>query len=194
MFHEDDIGIADGSGDPVALALIKRQAIVILVHHRSAIEFERGLSGKHKRLALRHRQCRGVGHVSVKGDACARHIFVKARMNVEGRRFGFAVAGNNIAVIVADQEARSGNLAEGIAIGIDQKQVIVAWKQRREMVADALMHSQTRRGPEAGRQIPPRLHYLIAVDRGAVVAQFAVCGLQGGASIAERMGHDGCLR
>ena len=58
-------------------------------------------------------------------------VLVHAGMDEEGGRLGHAVAGDDIAVEVADQQARRGDLAEGPAIGVHQEQVVAAGHHER---------------------------------------------------------------
>ena len=38
--HEDDVRVAQGGGDAVALGLVQREALVVLVHLRPAVELQ----------------------------------------------------------------------------------------------------------------------------------------------------------
>ena len=118
-----------------------------------------------QRLAFEHGQRGSVRHVCVKGGAAGRAAQMQARMNIERGRFRHAVAFNHVAVKIADQQRRRGDLGKRHAVGIDQKQIIPARHDKGKMIADPFRVTETRRHPEARRHVDPRLTHGIPVKR-----------------------------
>ncbi len=190
MLHEDDVGVADGCRDALALAVVERQSVIVLVDRRAPVELERRLPGVDQRLALGHRQGGRMGHVRVEGGAGARQSLVQLRMDVEGRGLGGAVALDDMAMIVADEQRRRRDLGKGEAIGIDEEQVVIARHHGREVVADALVHAEQRRLPEARRKIDARRPHVRPLQVGRVAGCPRGKGMWGVA--VQGVGH--CVR
>ena len=153
-------------GDPVALRFVQRQAVIGLVHHGAAVEFQRGLAGPDQRVALHHGQRGGVRHVGVKRRPGARNAGMQPGVDVEGGILRHAVAGHDVAVEVADQQARGGDFGERPAVRVDQEQVVPARNHERQMVADALVQAHPGGGAEAGGEVHARLPDVGAVEVG----------------------------
>ena len=173
VLEEDDGFVAHGAGNTVALGVVEREPVVVLVHHDAAVELERGLDREGKRRALQHRECRGVGHVRVEGDARARLAPVQAGMDIEGRRLHRALALHHVAVEITDQQARGGDLVEAIAERVDEEELIAARHHGREMVADTLVHAEPRGLAQAGGEVESRLGQRVLVDSGEGIAEHA---------------------
>ena len=149
------------SASPTADAIrapsaIEGKAVIVAVDRGAAVEFQRGLAGPDQGITFGHRQRRRIGHVGVEGDLGARQALVHLGMNVERGRLRHALPVEHIAVEIADQELRGRDLAKGIAIGIDEKQIVMAGHDGREVVADALLETVARRHAEAGGEILAR--------------------------------------
>ncbi len=108
-------------------------------------------------------------------------------MDEEGGRLRHALAGDHIAVEVADQQAGGGDLAERPAIGVDQEQVVAPRHHEGEVVADALMQAQAGGHAEAGGEVDARLAHRIGVQFG-----IAQDGRRAGG--AEGVGHGSVSR
>ncbi len=176
MLHEDDVGIADGGCDARAFAVVEREAVIIAVHCRAAVELQRGLAGPDQGITLGHRQRRGVGHVGVEGDLRARQALVHLGMDVERGRLGRALAVEHVAVEIADQELGRRQLAEGVAVWIDQEEIVMAGQHGREMVADALLKTIARGHAEAGREVLARGADRVGGEIRPVRAERRRCG------------------
>lgn len=76
-----------------------------------------------------------------------------AGVNVESGGFGPAVPFDDVALEIADEQARRGDLAEGAAVGIDEEEVVAARHEGREMIADALGEAESRRHAKTGGKV-----------------------------------------
>ena len=103
-------------------------------------------------------------------------------MDEEGRRLRHALAGHDIAVEVADQQAGGGDLGEAPAIGVHQEQVVPAGHDEAQVVADPLMQAELRRHAEAGGEVDARLLHRIGIE-------VAVAEDGGGGGGGEDVGH-----
>ncbi|CAL8478253.1 protein of unknown function (plasmid) [Caballeronia sp. S22] len=102
----------------------------------------------------------------MKSGLHARHQLVHARVNKECSRLGLAFAVDDIAVEVADQQTRRGDLAERITIGVHEEQIVVARHHRGKVIADTLFEAVQRREPKTGGKLAARLGDLGGVEPG----------------------------
>ena len=151
-------------GDAVALGFVQREAVVGLVHHGAAMEFQRCLAGPEQWLALHHGERRGVRHVRVEGGPGAGHAGMQPGVDVEGGVLRHAFAGNDVAIEIADQQAGGGDLRERPAVGIYQEKIVAAGHHERQVVAHALVQAQPGGGAEAGGEVDPGLPDLRTVQ------------------------------
>ena len=77
---------------------------------------------------------------------------MQTRMDIEGGRFRLAFAEQHVPLEIADQQAGSRDLAERIAVGIDEEQIVMTGDDGREVIADTFLEPALRRELETGRQ------------------------------------------
>jgi hypothetical protein len=95
-------------------------------------------------------------------------------MNIKGRGFRLAVTGDHTPFEVADEKAGRGDLAKRVSIGVDEKEIVVARDDCREMIANPFLVTPLRRKPKACGKLDARLHDGVGIEpddtRGSVGA------------------------
>jgi len=107
----------------------------------------------------------------MEGDLGARQALVHLGVDVERGCLRLAIAVEHMAVEIADQEFGRSQLAEGVAVRIDQEEVVMAGHNGRKMVADALLEAVARSHAEAGGKILARAADRIAREIRTVRAK-----------------------